>query len=126
MDRATLSDAIVEELGAYLVSTLRQAAPALLTADLDGIEQQLQELSRRVLGRVVEQTVAVRAAGQPLVPPPCAQCAGPLRLIDWARARHLQGLVGEYTVRRPYWHCARCHQGVAGRSVAPRVLPPLG
>jgi hypothetical protein len=113
VDRATLSDAMVEELGAYFVSTLRQAAPALLTADLDGIEQQLQALSRRVLGRVVEQTVAARAAEQPLVPRPCAQCAGPLRLIDQARARHLQGLVGEYTVRRPYWHGARCHQGVA-------------
>jgi hypothetical protein len=108
-----LSDAIVEELGAYFVSGLRQAAPALLTADLDGIEQQLQELSRRVLGRVVEHTVAAITAVQPPVPPPCPQCAGPMRLIDRARARHLQGLVGEYTLRRPYWHCARCHRGVA-------------
>lgn len=113
MDRASLPDSIVEDLGAYFVSSLRQAGPALLMADLDGIEQHLQDLSRRVLGRVVEHTVAAVAAAQPLVPPACPQCAQPMRLVDRARERHLQGLVGEYTVVRPYWHCPPCHQGAA-------------
>jgi hypothetical protein len=85
----------------------------LVTADLDGIEQQLQDLSRRVLGRVVEHTVAAIAAAQPVTRPACPQCARPLRLADPARARHLQGLVGEYTVVRPYWHCAACRRGTA-------------
>jgi hypothetical protein len=33
--------------------------------------------------------------------------------VEAARARHLQGLVGEYTLRRPYWHCPPCQQGAA-------------
>jgi hypothetical protein len=113
MDRATLSDSIVEELGAVFVRALRAAAPALVATDLDGIEQQLQGLSRAVLGPVAEQTVAAIAAAQPSAPPRCAQCQQPMRLVEQARARHLQGLVGEYTLRRPYWHCAPCHQGAA-------------
>jgi hypothetical protein len=113
MDRASLSDAIVEELGAVFVQALRAAGPGLVAADLDGIEQQLQALSRAVLGPVVEQTVAAIAAAQPAEPPRCAQCQQPLRLVEAARARHLQGLVGEYTLRRPYWHCPPCQQGAA-------------
>lgn len=51
LDRAELSEAIVRELGELFVSEPRQAGPRLVAADLDGIEQRLQELSRRVLGR---------------------------------------------------------------------------
>ena len=113
MDSVLLSDAIVEELGAEFGRALRTAWPTLISTDLDGIEQQLQEIGRRVLGPVAEQTVAAIAAAQPAAPPPCPRCEQPLRLVEPARARHLQGLVGEYTLRRPYWHCARCQQGVA-------------
>jgi hypothetical protein len=113
MDRAILSDSIVEELGAVFVRALRAAGPTLVTTDLDGIEQHLQDLSRRVLGPVAEQTVAAIAAAQPTEPPRCAHCQQPMRLVEEARARHLQGLVGEYTLRRPYWHCAPCHRGAA-------------
>ena len=113
MDSIPLSDAIVEELGAEFVRALRTAWPTLISTDLDGIEQQLQEIGRRVLGPVAEQTVAAMAAAQPAAPPPCPRCEQPLRLVEPARARHLQGLVGEYTLRRPYWHCAPCHQGAA-------------
>jgi hypothetical protein len=113
MDSVLLSDAIVEDLGRGFVRALRTAWPTLVSTDLDGIEQQLQEIGRRVLGPVAEQTVAAIAAAQPLVPPPCSRCEQPMRLVEPARTRHLQGLVGEYTLRRPYWHCAPCQQGVA-------------
>src|SRR4051795_8652 len=113
MDSVLLSDAIVEDLGRGFVRALRTAWPTLVSTDLDGIEQQLQEIGRQVLGPVAEQTVAAIAAAQPLVPPPCARCEQPMRLVEPARARQLQGLVGEYTLRRPYWHCASCHQGAA-------------
>ncbi len=35
-----------------------------------------------------------------------------MRLVD-LRERHLQGLVGDYTLRRPYFACSRCHTGPA-------------
>jgi hypothetical protein len=95
MDSPRLSEAIVAEWGAAFVRAVGEVAPTLVTADLDGIERQLQDVSRRVLGRVVEQTVATRAAAQPLHSPSCPQCGASLRLVDKARERHLQGLVGE-------------------------------
>ncbi len=113
MDSASLSEASVQELGACFVQALTEAGPALVTADLDGMEQQVQDLGRRVLGRVVEQAVAAAAAAQPQSPPPCRQCQHPLRRVDTARERHLQGLVGEYRLVRAYWHCTLCHQGLA-------------
>lgn len=113
MDRGNLSETIVEELSAVFGQALREVGPELLATDLDGIEQRLQELSRRVLGRVVEQTVAARAVAEAPAKPCCPACAGPLRLVDAARARHLQGLVGEYTLVRAYWRCPACQQGTA-------------
>jgi hypothetical protein len=113
MDSPHLSKAIVEELGAGFMAAVEQAGPTLLTADLDGIEQELQAVGRRVLARVVEQTVAARAAAAPPGPPACPSCGQPMRRITEARERHLQGLVGEYRLVRPYWYCAPCHQGCA-------------
>jgi hypothetical protein len=113
MDSPTLSEAIVQELSGDFAQALTAVGPSLLTTDLDGIEQQVQDRGRRVLARVVEQAVAMQAAAPALAPDPCPQCHGPLRLVDPARARHLQGLVGEYRLVRASWHCAACHRGVA-------------
>ena len=88
MDSILLSDAIVEELGAEFVRALRTAWPTLVNTDLDGMEQQLQALSRRVLGPVVEHTVAALAAAPLPVAPSCPRCEQPLRLVEPARARH--------------------------------------
>ena len=113
MDRTALSEAIVRELGDRFVRELVQAGPELVTSDLDGIEQGLQELSRRVLGRVVEAVVTTIAAGQVVERPICAACQRPMRLVAAARPRALQGLVGDYRVRRAYFVCDRCGHGVA-------------
>jgi hypothetical protein len=113
VDRAELSEAIVRELGEVFVSELRRVGSALVAADLDGIEQQLQEVSRRVLGRVVEAVVATIAVGQAGERPTCGACQRLPRLVDPARPRALQGLVGDYRVRRAYYVCDRCGQGVA-------------
>jgi hypothetical protein len=113
VDRANLSEAIVEELGELFASELRRVGSELLVADLDGIEWQLQEVSRRVLGRVVEAVVATIAAGQAGERPACGECQQRMRLVDRARPRALQGLVGDYRVRRAYYVCDRCRQGVA-------------
>jgi hypothetical protein len=36
-----------------------------------------------------------------------------VRLVERARPRCLQGLVGDVTIQRPYYHCAACQQGTA-------------
>lgn len=113
MDRADLSEAMIAELGDVFVGELRRVGPALVSSDLDGIEQQLQDLSRRVLGRVVEQTVVAIAAAAPSGRPTCAGCQRVMRPVDPARKRQLQGLVGDYTVYRAYFVCAGCHTGAA-------------
>ncbi|MFN8632512.1 MAG: ISKra4 family transposase [Chloroflexota bacterium] len=113
MDRAELSEAIVRELGELFVRELTQVGPALVAADLDGIERGLQEVSRRVLGRVVEAVVTTIGAGQAVERPSCGSCQQPLRAVDPARPRALQGLVGDYRVRRAYVVCDRCGRGIA-------------
>lgn len=113
MDRTTLSAASVEELGALFMARLGAVGPALMAADLDGIEQQVQELGQAVLGRVVERVVATRAAAEPATAPRCERCHAPMRCVDEVRVRHLQGLLGEYRRYRAYWHCAPCQMGLA-------------
>jgi hypothetical protein len=113
VDRAQLSEAIVEELGTLFVGELQRVGSELVATDLDGIERRLQEVSRRVLGRVVEAVVTAIAAGQAGERPSCGTCDRPMRTVDPARPRALQGLVGDYRVRRAYYVCDRCGQGVA-------------
>jgi len=113
MDRANLSATIIRELGELFVTALTQAGPELLAADLDGIEQRLQDLTRRVLGEVVEAVVRAIAAREAVPAPRCATCHQPMRLVDRHRARQVQGLVGDYRVDRPYYVCDAGHQGVA-------------
>jgi hypothetical protein len=113
VDRTELSEAIVRELGELFVSEPRQAGPEVVAADLDGIEHRLQELSRRVLGRVVEGVVSAIAAGQSVDRPACGTCQQTLRAVDPARPRALQGLGGDYRLRRAYFVCDRCGHGVA-------------
>ena len=113
MDRPNLSATIIRELGEVFVSVLTQAGPDLLAADLDGIEQGLQDVSRQVLGNVVEAvvgTIATRTADERAV---CPLCHESMRRVDRQRVRQLQGLVGDYALGRPYFVCDRCHRGVA-------------
>src|SRR5713226_6374372 len=67
MERSALSAVVIEELGELFMGALREVGPTLGTADFDGVEQQVQALGRRVLGRVVEAAVAERAATLPAV-----------------------------------------------------------
>jgi hypothetical protein len=113
MDRRQLSAISIQELGELFMATLQRAGPDLLEADLEGIERQLQRLMRPVLGRVVEAVVDTIASSQATLPPDCATCGQRLRLIERKRERQLQGVVGDYTLERPYFVCDRCHQGGA-------------
>lgn len=113
MDRATLSDAIIDELGQLLAASLRQNAAELLASDLDGIEQRLQEMMRGVLGRVVEEIVVAISTAHSTGRPNCPGCERPMRPVDYARPRNLQGLVGDYRIVRAYFYCAHCKLGLS-------------
>ena len=113
MDRAELSDAIIDDLGQLFVTVLKQRAATLLASDFDGIEQCLQEMGREVFGPVVERTVAAIAAAHGQEQPPCPICHRLMRLVDAARSRDFQGLVGDYWIKRAYFFCDACHRGLA-------------
>jgi hypothetical protein len=113
MDRPSLSATIIREIGETFMAGLSRVGPGLLQSDLDGIEQCLQDLGRRVMGEVVEGVVRTLAAEPLGEPPACPTCQKPMRLVDVARPRHVQGLVGDYTLARPYYGCAACEHGLA-------------
>jgi hypothetical protein len=110
MDRGERSETIVHEVSALFAAEVRAAGPALLAADLDGMEQRVQQLSRRVWGALLERVLAVRAPA-PAARPPCPACGGLLRLVEQARARHLHGRTGDVTLRRPTYVCTRTDGG---------------
>lgn len=117
-DRAAQVAALVAEVTAMLTAAVAQHLETWEQAELGTIETQVQQVFRRLggvlLGGLARQRVAAHAGQRPR----CAHCGGPLRLVDGARARFLQGLVGEVTVQRPYYHCAACRQGTAPLDVA--------
>jgi hypothetical protein len=127
MDRPNLSATIIREVGAIFMAGLSQIGPELLASDLDGIEQRLQDLGRRVMGEVVEG-VARTLAAEPSPAPRCPACGRRMRLVDPARPRQVQGLVGDYTLARPYYACGACHRGLAPLDarlgVGPGALSP--
>lgn len=96
MDRTTLSAEIIDELGEVFVETLHHNAAVLLASDLDTIEQQVQVMSREVMGRVVEQVVAAIAGARSEERPRCGLCQRPMRRAGAGRSRQMQGLVGDY------------------------------
>jgi len=121
MDREHLSAVSVQELGEVFMATLQEAGPDLLEADLEGIERHLQRLMRPVMGRVVETVLAAIAATQATLQPVCSDCGDQLRLVDLRRQRRLQGLVGDYTLRRAYFVCDACVRPVLPKSARKHV-----
>jgi len=106
MDRADLSAAIIQEMGAVFMAALAEAWPAVLADDLAGMEQRLRQVGRAVFGAVVEREATEKRGA-------CPACAGRLQSVDQARRRTMQGLVGDYTLHRAYHQCGRCKQGHA-------------
>jgi len=83
MDRTELSEAIIQEVGDILAEELRAARSELLTVDLDGMEERLQGVSRRVCGATMERVLAVWAG-----------CGG-----NGRRAQAAAGCCGWWTMR---------------------------
>jgi len=93
------------------MAALAEALPAVLTSDLAGMEQRLRQVGRAVFGSVVERVAAAQGIG--LERGTCPACGGSLHSVDQARRRSVQGLVGDYTLYRAYYHCGACTQGHA-------------
>ncbi len=128
MDRTELSDESIHEVGTLFEAALRAVAAELSTDDLASLERRLQAVGRAVLGQVVERVLALRAACEGVERLPCAHCGGPMRRVDRARERHIQGVVGDYTIHRAYDLCATCRRGQAPLDVriglGPGTLSP--
>src|SRR5690349_19093722 len=127
MDRTALSEAIIAEMEAVVRTGLEETVPALLDADLATMEQRVQQLGRVVFGRLIEVVAARRDQDQDAPRPRvCPDCGGALR--RHTRARHLQGVVGDYRLQRTYYWCAGCRQGQAPLDdvlgLGPGVLSP--
>jgi hypothetical protein len=113
MDSSVLSAPTIQALGEQFLMVLRQVATELAEGDLDQCERRLQAAMRPVLAQVMIAVVAAQAAVAPRQRPRCVTCGQRMRLVDAHRSRSLQGLVGDYTVTRAYYGCARCRQGRA-------------
>jgi hypothetical protein len=113
MDRAKLSDEIIEDLGRGFVSVLKRNAAELVEGDLDSIERVVQAMGRNILGPVVQQVVRSIAAAGPDERPVCAGCKKPMRPVDYQRPRELVGLVGDFGLTRAYYYCDACDEGFA-------------
>ncbi len=128
MDSRDLSEDSIHELGVLFEAALREVAAEISVAELDGIERRLQAVGRAVLGQVVERVLALRAAHEGVERLPCPHCGGPMRRVDLARTRHIQGVVGDDTIRRAYDLCDVCRQGQASLDVriglGPGTLSP--
>lgn len=126
MDRDDLSAAIIHEMGAVFMAEVAAVLPHLLRSDLAEIERRGQQISRAVLGQLVERVAAARAADPP--PAGCPTCGGRLWREHRARVRALQGLIGDYRVARATYRCAGCGQGHvpldAQWGLGPGVLSP--
>ena len=110
MDRTELSSAIIQEMQALVGEALAAVVPDLLTADLATVEQRVQQVGRVLLGGLVERVAAGQGQRLPR-PARCPSCHGALKRRE--RPRPLVGLVGDYTLRRPYYWCAACKRGTA-------------
>ncbi len=110
MDRTELSSAIIQEMQDVMGEALEVVMPALLTADLATLEQRVQQVGRVILGGLIERVATAQAQGLPR-PARCPACKGTLKRRE--RPRPLVGLVGDYTLRRPYYWCAACKRGTA-------------
>jgi hypothetical protein len=111
VDREDLSAAIIQEMGAVFMTVLAEALPATRGMDLGRLERHLRQMLRPVMGQVVERIVALEAATGAEEPTACPGCGERLRRVDRARPRTVQGLVGDYTLRRAYDCCPACGQG---------------
>ncbi len=125
MDRADLSAAMIQELGAVLTAALDDALPASRGSDLAAMEQRVRTLGRAVWGPVITRVIrlhatrvirlhatrvirlhATRGAEERRAWPRCGgargRAVGARARVDGARVRRLQGLVGGYTLHRVY------------------------
>jgi len=128
MDREDLSADSIHEVGLLFEAALRAAAVEMRTDDLAGLERRLQAVGRVVLGQVIERVLARRAAREGAERLPCPHCGGPMRRVDLQRTRHIQGVVGDDTIRRPYDLRDACRRGQAPLDVriglGPGTLSP--
>lgn len=113
MEHSEQARIVAEEAVQVLSAALVAEWETLTEGTLSGIEGCLQQVLRRVGGALVEQFAQLRLAALAQTVPTCPRCQGAVRLVDGARPRTLEGVVGPFRLERPWYHCAACGHGVA-------------
>ena len=113
MDRSEQARMLAEEAVQVLSEALLAEWDPLTAGTLGDLELRLQQALRRVGGALVEQLARLRLAALAQTVPTCPRCAGAVRLVDGARARTLEGVVGPIRLVRPWYHCGACRHGFA-------------
>ncbi|HEY8287328.1 MAG TPA: hypothetical protein VIJ28_23315, partial [Chloroflexota bacterium] len=102
---------VISAAQAAVERALSRVRSQLLQGDLGDMERVVQAALRPVGAAMVEAAVAVRSQREGDASSACAGYGRRRRLVARGRPRHLQGLVGDYCLRRPYYHCRRCKEG---------------
>jgi hypothetical protein len=113
MDRTGQAAVVAGELVEVLTSALAAEWEVLTRADVGTMERCGQRVLRVVGGALMERLACLRLANLASSAPACPRCGGATRLVDAARPRHLEGLLGPIHVRRAWYHCVRCRHGFA-------------
>jgi hypothetical protein len=79
--------------------------------NLTEMEDQVLALQQRLGQRFLEAVIADQEARQPAEPPGCPTCGEVLR-YKGQKGTTLASRVGDVTVERGYYYCARCESGL--------------
>jgi hypothetical protein len=113
MDRNEQAAEVAGQLVEVVATALAADWDSLTSGDLGTIERCGQRVLRGVGGALVERLACLRIASLATSAPACPRCGGTARLVERARPRHLEGLLGPIHLRRAWYHCAGCRQGFA-------------
>jgi hypothetical protein len=97
------AEALIDELLAW-----QRAADA---PNLTEMEDQVLVLRQRLGQRLLAAVISEQEARQPAEPPCCPRCGATLR-YKGQKGTTLTSRLGDVTVERGYYYCARCESGL--------------
>lgn len=106
------------QVRAELLAEAQVAIDALLAwagqagaPNLTEMEDQVLAVRQRLGQRLLEAVIGEQEARQPAEPPGCPQCGARLR-YKGQKGTTLSSRLGDVTVDRGYYYCARCESGL--------------
>jgi hypothetical protein len=81
------------------------------TATLGAIEQQVRVERRMLMGELIPLLIGDRGRDDPAARPVCLHCGQQMSFQE-ERSVPIETLEGCITLRRPYYYCRSCHEGL--------------